>query len=87
MDEFRFEQDLVRALLREQHPDLAGLELRDVAGAGTTSSGASGRSWPCACRAPSAPRPCCAPSRSGCPFWRLWREFRDEVTEREIRWC
>ena len=32
MDEFRFEQDLVRALLREQHPDLADLELRDVAG-------------------------------------------------------
>lgn len=30
--EFRFEQGLVRALLREQHPDLAGLELRDVAG-------------------------------------------------------
>lgn len=32
MEEFRFEQDLVRALLREQHPDLADLELRDVAG-------------------------------------------------------
>ena len=32
MDEVRFEQDLVRALLREQHPDLADLELRDVAG-------------------------------------------------------
>jgi hypothetical protein len=32
MDEFRFEQDLVRALLWEQHPDLADLELRDVAG-------------------------------------------------------
>ncbi|WP_158894878.1 aminoglycoside phosphotransferase family protein [Amycolatopsis anabasis] len=32
MDGFRFEQDLVRALLREQHPDLAHLELRDVAG-------------------------------------------------------
>ena len=32
MDEFRFEQDLVRALLAEQHPDLADLELRDVAG-------------------------------------------------------
>jgi aminoglycoside phosphotransferase (APT) family kinase protein len=32
MDEFGFEQDLVRALLREQHPDLAGLELREVAG-------------------------------------------------------
>ena len=32
MDKFRFEQDLVRALLREQHPDLADLELRDVAG-------------------------------------------------------
>jgi aminoglycoside phosphotransferase (APT) family kinase protein len=32
MAEFRFEQDLVRALLREQHPDLADLELRDVAG-------------------------------------------------------
>ena len=32
MGEFRFGQDLVRALLREQHPDLAGLELQDVAG-------------------------------------------------------
>src|SRR5579871_6656110 len=32
MNEVRFGQDLVRALLREQHPDLAGLELRDVAG-------------------------------------------------------
>jgi hypothetical protein len=32
MDEFKFEQDLVRALLREQHPDLADLELRDVDG-------------------------------------------------------
>ncbi len=32
MDEFTFEQDLVRALLRDQHPDLAGLELRDVNG-------------------------------------------------------
>lgn len=32
MDEFRFGQDLVRALLREQHPDLADLELRDVVG-------------------------------------------------------
>jgi hypothetical protein len=32
LDEFRFEQDLVRALLREQHRDLADLELRDVVG-------------------------------------------------------
>ncbi|MEU4804959.1 aminoglycoside phosphotransferase family protein [Actinosynnema sp. NPDC023587] len=32
MVEFRFGQDLVRALLREQHPDLADLGLRDVAG-------------------------------------------------------
>jgi aminoglycoside phosphotransferase (APT) family kinase protein len=32
VDEFRFEQELVRALLRGQHPDLADLELRDVAG-------------------------------------------------------
>ncbi|MFD7654325.1 aminoglycoside phosphotransferase family protein [Actinosynnema sp. NPDC059797] len=32
MDEVRFEQGLVRALLREQHPDLADLELRDVDG-------------------------------------------------------
>lgn len=32
MDGFRFEQDLVRALLRDQHPDLADLELRDVDG-------------------------------------------------------
>ncbi|HTZ91715.1 MAG TPA: phosphotransferase [Streptosporangiaceae bacterium] len=32
MAEVRFEQALVRALLREQHPDLADLELRDVAG-------------------------------------------------------
>ena len=32
MDEVRFEQDLVRALLRDQHPDLADLELREVSG-------------------------------------------------------
>ena len=32
MEEFRYEKDLVRALLREQHPDLADLELREVAG-------------------------------------------------------
>jgi aminoglycoside phosphotransferase (APT) family kinase protein len=32
MAELRLGQDLVRALLLEQHPDLAGLELRDVAG-------------------------------------------------------
>jgi aminoglycoside phosphotransferase (APT) family kinase protein len=32
MEEIRFEQDLVRALLRDQHPDLAGLGLRDVDG-------------------------------------------------------
>lgn len=32
MDELRFEQNLVRALLRDQHPDLADLELRDVSG-------------------------------------------------------
>lgn len=32
MDEIRYEQDLVRALLRDQHPDLAELELRDVDG-------------------------------------------------------
>lgn len=32
MQELRFEQDLVRALLHEQHPDLADLELRDVDG-------------------------------------------------------
>jgi aminoglycoside phosphotransferase (APT) family kinase protein len=32
MDEVKFEQDLVRALLRDQHPDLADLELRDVSG-------------------------------------------------------
>jgi aminoglycoside phosphotransferase (APT) family kinase protein len=31
-DELRFEQDLVRALLRDQHPDLADLELRAVSG-------------------------------------------------------
>lgn len=32
MDEVKFEQSLVRALLREQHPDLADLELRNVDG-------------------------------------------------------
>ncbi|GAA1272771.1 hypothetical protein GCM10009609_39840 [Pseudonocardia aurantiaca] len=32
MKELKFEQDLVRALLRDQHPDLADLELRDVSG-------------------------------------------------------
>ncbi|MFE3793025.1 aminoglycoside phosphotransferase family protein [Nocardia tengchongensis] len=32
MQEIRFEQSLVRALLRDQHPDLADLDLRDVEG-------------------------------------------------------
>jgi aminoglycoside phosphotransferase (APT) family kinase protein len=32
MDEAGIDEALVRALLREQHPDLAGLELREVAG-------------------------------------------------------
>ncbi|MEO6700326.1 MAG: aminoglycoside phosphotransferase family protein [Jatrophihabitantaceae bacterium] len=32
MDEVRFERDLVRALLRDQHPDLADLELQEVNG-------------------------------------------------------
>ncbi|WP_020494959.1 aminoglycoside phosphotransferase family protein [Sciscionella marina] len=32
MEELGFERDLVRALVAEQHPDLAGLELREVAG-------------------------------------------------------
>ncbi|WP_026467173.1 aminoglycoside phosphotransferase family protein [Amycolatopsis alba] len=32
MDEVRFEPGLIRALLREQHPDLAELELREVEG-------------------------------------------------------
>jgi hypothetical protein len=32
MGERRFEQGLVRALLKDQHPDLADLELRDVNG-------------------------------------------------------
>ena len=32
METVKFEQDLVRALLREQHPDLADRELRDVDG-------------------------------------------------------
>lgn len=32
MSELRFETDLVRALLRDQHPDLAGLELHEVEG-------------------------------------------------------
>ncbi len=32
MDEVKFEQELVRALLRDQHPDLADLELRNVDG-------------------------------------------------------
>ncbi|GAA3783700.1 hypothetical protein GCM10022403_017950 [Streptomyces coacervatus] len=30
MDEVKVEQDLVRALLRDRHLDLADLELRDV---------------------------------------------------------
>ena len=32
MDDVKFEPELVRALLRDQHPDLADLELRDVSG-------------------------------------------------------
>jgi aminoglycoside phosphotransferase (APT) family kinase protein len=32
MDDIRIDEALVRSLLREQHPDLAGLELREVPG-------------------------------------------------------
>jgi len=32
MEDFKFGPDLVRGLLNDQHPDLAGLELRDVDG-------------------------------------------------------
>lgn len=32
MDGFEIDEDLVRALVREQHPDLAGLDLREVVG-------------------------------------------------------
>lgn len=32
MDEVRFGRDLIRALLRDQHPDLADLQLRDIDG-------------------------------------------------------
>jgi hypothetical protein len=32
MDDIRIEKGLVPSLLREQHPDLAGLEIRQVAG-------------------------------------------------------
>lgn len=69
MDEFRFGQDLVRALLREQHPDLADFELRDVVG------GWSNQQWrlgaELAVRLPRTEhaRPGCAPSRNGCPSW------------------
>ena len=62
------DEALVRALLHEQHPDLAGLGLREVAGGWTTGCGASGRNWPCACRARRVPRPCCAPSSGCCPL-------------------
>ncbi|MGW4163291.1 aminoglycoside phosphotransferase family protein [Streptomyces sp. NPDC004788] len=32
MDDFAMDENLVRSLVREQHPDLAGLDLREVAG-------------------------------------------------------
>jgi Phosphotransferase enzyme family len=32
MDDIRIDEGPVRSLLREQHPDLAGLEIREVAG-------------------------------------------------------
>ncbi|MFD6356802.1 hypothetical protein [Nocardia tengchongensis] len=59
MQEIRFEQSLVRALLRDQHPDLADLDLRDVEGGWTISCGGSVESWPCACRAPRVAPTCC----------------------------
>ncbi len=32
MDEIKIDEDLVRSLLQDQHPDLAGLEIREVIG-------------------------------------------------------
>ncbi|GAA3001503.1 aminoglycoside phosphotransferase family protein [Actinokineospora diospyrosa] len=41
----RFEQDVVRALVREQHPDLADLELRAVAGGWDNQMWRLGAEW------------------------------------------
>jgi aminoglycoside phosphotransferase (APT) family kinase protein len=65
MDDVDIDAALVRALLHEQHPDLAGLGLRAVAG------GWDNRMWhlgeDLAVRLPRTPRarPCCAPSNGG----------------------
>ena len=67
MGELRFEQDLVRALLLDQHPDLADLELRDVDGGWDNQQWRL--VWLCVCRAPSARLLCYAMSRGGCRYW------------------
>jgi hypothetical protein len=43
--EIEFEEALVRALLHEQHPDLAGLELQKAVGGWDTSSSEGEPKW------------------------------------------
>lgn len=72
MDDAGIDEALVRALLHEQHPDLAGLELREVAGGWDNRMWRLGRQLavrlPRTARAPSLLRteqrwlPCLAPS-------------------------
>jgi Phosphotransferase enzyme family len=54
MDDINIDEALVRALVREQHPDLAGLELRDVPGGWDNKMWRLGEDW--AVRLPRTPR-------------------------------
>jgi len=69
MDDITIDEALVRSLLHEQHPDFAGLELREVAGGWDNQMWRLGDDL--AVRLPRTPRAptLCAPNNSGCPSW------------------
>jgi hypothetical protein len=80
MDSTEIDEGLVRSLLQEQHPDLAGLGLRRVAGGLDNQLWRLGDELACSCRARRAPRLFFAPSSSGYLSWP--RAFRSRCRPR-----
>lgn len=76
MSSFEIDEDLVRSLAHEQHPDLAGLDLCEVVGGWDNQLWRLGASWPCACHARTVPRPSCAKSTGGSLPWPRVYHFR-----------
>lgn len=68
--QLRDRQERGALLVRERHPDLAGLDIREVADGWDNQLWCLGEELSYACRVRSVRRPSCARSSGGCPLWR-----------------